>query len=182
MPHTHAPAVEGWFTGEGEAFALLGTRCRACASVFFPREDLSCRNPDCAGEDLEEVPLSRRGRIWSFTDARYRPPAPYLSDPGREWEPFVLLAVELAAEQLVVLGQAPPGTTTGQLTVGMEAELVPGVLREAGDSGQAWATWNWRPTPVEEGGAHPEADGSGASLPEDESGARLPVDECGARS
>ncbi|GAA2594497.1 Zn-ribbon domain-containing OB-fold protein [Streptomyces axinellae] len=155
MPRTHAPAVEGWFTAEGAAFTLLGTRCRACASVFFPREDLTCRNPGCGSEDLVEVPLSRRGRLWSFTDARYRPPAPYLSDPGSAWEPFVLLAVELAAERLVVLGQAPPGTTTGQLTVGMAAELVPGVLRETGGDGRTLATWNWRPLPADESGTRP---------------------------
>jgi hypothetical protein len=66
LPYARKPAVAGWFTGEGDGFRLLGTRCAACASVFFPREDVHCRNPHCAGGSLEEVPLSRKGRIWSY--------------------------------------------------------------------------------------------------------------------
>ncbi|MGW8376113.1 zinc ribbon domain-containing protein [Streptomyces sp. ODS28] len=146
MSPTCTPVVAGWFKGEGEDFALLGTRCRDCAAVFFPREDAFCRNPRCAGTALEEVPLSRRGRVWSYTDGRYQPPHPYAWPEGREWEPYVLLAVELEAERMVVLGQAPPGTTVDEVEVGMEAELVPGVLSDpGGDADQLWTTWNWRP-------------------------------------
>ena len=39
-------------------------------------------------------PLSRRGTIWSYTDARYQPPPPYVPPPG-DYEPFALAAVEL---------------------------------------------------------------------------------------
>jgi uncharacterized OB-fold protein len=142
LSRSRTPVVAGWFAGEGEGFRLLGTRCSACASVFFPREDAFCRNPDCFGGDLEEVPLSRRGRVWSFTDGRYRPPSPYVSDPELPWEPRTLIAVELAAERMVVLGQAAPGITVADLTVGMEVEVVPGVLHE--DAETTWTTWHWR--------------------------------------
>ncbi|MEU8543595.1 zinc ribbon domain-containing protein [Streptomyces sp. NPDC048717] len=147
MARTRRPVVPGWFTDDtapdGE-FRLLGTRCTACAAVFFPREDDGCRNPDCpGGGELAETPLSRRGRVWSYTDGRYRPPAPYVSDPGRAWEPYTLIAVELAAEGIVVLGQAAPGVRPADLTVGAEAELVPGVLHE--DAEHIWTTWHWRP-------------------------------------
>ncbi|WP_406865251.1 zinc ribbon domain-containing protein [Streptomyces sp. HUAS MG47] len=142
--------VSGWFTGDGEVpFRLLGTRCSACSSVFFPREDDWCRNPGCSGGTLVEVPLSRRGRVWSCTDGRYRPPAPYVSDPDVPWEPYTLVAVELAAEALVVLGQAVPGATVADLPVGAEVELVPGVLNE--DDSCVWTTWHWRPVGGEEG-------------------------------
>ncbi|KUN20839.1 benzoylsuccinyl-CoA thiolase [Streptomyces antibioticus] len=136
--------VEGWFGGEGDAFSLLGTRCSGCASVFFPREDVHCRNPRCAGGELAEVPLSRRGRVWSYTDGRYRPPSPYVTDPELPWEPYALIAVELPAERIVVLGQGVPGLSVGDLAVGMEVEVVPGVLHE--DAGTVWTTWQWRPT------------------------------------
>ncbi|MFI6015155.1 Zn-ribbon domain-containing OB-fold protein [Streptomyces sp. NPDC051243] len=138
--------VGGWFAGDGEDFRLLGTRCSACASVFFPREDAHCRNPECPGGDLAEVPLSRRGHVWSFTDSRYRPPSPYVTNPELPWEPHTLIAVELAAERLVVLGQAVPGVTVTDLAVGMEVEVVPGVLHE--DAETIWMTWQWRPTGV----------------------------------
>ncbi|WP_415948626.1 Zn-ribbon domain-containing OB-fold protein [Streptomyces sp. KLOTTS4A1] len=135
--------VADWFTGEGHDFRLLGTRCAGCGSVFFPREDRFCRNPGCGGGELAEVPLSRRGRIWSYTDGRYRPPLPYVSDPQTEWEPYTLMAVELAAERMIVLGQAPPGVTAAELEVGMEVEAVPGVLNE--DAETTWTTWHFRP-------------------------------------
>ncbi|WP_367048829.1 zinc ribbon domain-containing protein [Streptomyces sp. Je 1-332] len=144
--------VTGWFAGEGDNFRLLGTRCSACASVFFPREDGFCRNPGCPGGDLDEVPLSPRGRVWSYTDSRYRPPAPYVSDPELPWEPYALIAVELEAERMVVLGQSVPGVTVADLEVGMEVEVVPGVLDEGGGGreaeGDAATTWYWRPVGV----------------------------------
>ncbi|WP_189176009.1 Zn-ribbon domain-containing OB-fold protein [Streptomyces lasiicapitis] len=138
--------VARWFDGEGDGFRLLGTRCAACSAVFFPREESFCRNPGCAGDELVEVALSRRGRVWSYTDGRYRPPAPYVSDPELPWEPYTLIAVELEAERMVVLGQAAPGVTVADLEVGMEVEVVPGVLGE--DAGTTWTTWHWRPVGV----------------------------------
>ncbi|MET9735057.1 benzoylsuccinyl-CoA thiolase [Streptomyces sp. NPDC006458] len=137
--------VAGWFTGEG-SFRLLGTRCSVCSSVFFPREDTHCRNPDCARGKLAEYPLSRCGRVWSYTDARYRPPSPYVTDPELPWVPYALIAVELESERMVVLDQAAPEVTVADLAVGMEVEVVPGVLHE--DDGTTWTTWHWRPTGV----------------------------------
>jgi uncharacterized OB-fold protein len=69
-----------------------------------------------------------------------------VSDPELSWEPCALIAVELEAERIVVLGQAAPGVTVADLTVGMEAEVVPGVLHE--DAETTWTTWHWRPTGV----------------------------------
>jgi uncharacterized OB-fold protein len=146
MARERIPVAEGWFTtdtGDPEDFRLLGTRCRTCGSVFFPRRDDYCGNPACDGTELDVTPLSRRGRVWSYTDVRYRPPAPYVSDPGRPWEPCTLVAVELAAERMVVLGQAAPGVGAADLAVGTEVEVVPGVLNE--DEAHIWTTWHWRP-------------------------------------
>ncbi|MFI7385878.1 Zn-ribbon domain-containing OB-fold protein [Streptomyces sp. NPDC049813] len=142
--------MAGWFAGEEGGFRLLGTRCSVCASVFFPREDAWCRNPGCAGGELVEVPLSRRGRIWSYTDSRYRPPHPYASDRELPWQPYTLIAVELASERIVVLGQGAAGIGVSDLEIGMEMEVVPGLLSEDGDEegGTAWTTWHWRPTGV----------------------------------
>ena len=137
-----APAIDGWFTA-GDEPALLGTRCQACGTVFFPREEAFCRNPGCAGDAFEEVPLSRRGRVWSYTDARYQPPPPYV--PRTEpYEPFALAAVELAAEGLVVLGQVADGYGVGDLAVGAEVELVVEPLY-TDDDGVERTTWRWKP-------------------------------------
>jgi len=135
------PAVEGWFTTDGVAPALIGSRCAACGTYAFPAEQRYCRNPACEGTRFELVELSRHGRVWSYTDARYQPPPPFVaSDP---YQPFALAAVELAAEGMVVMGQMVPEVTVDDLAVGDEVELVLGTLYE--DEEHEYLVWKWRP-------------------------------------
>ncbi|MDI6909135.1 OB-fold domain-containing protein [Nocardioides sp.] len=140
MAATGTPAVDGWFT-TGPQPALLGSRCTTCGTVFFPRAAGFCRNPACAGEEFEETELSRRGTVWSYTDAQYQPPPPYVprTDP---YEPFALAAVELP-EGLVVLGQVADGYGVADLRVGAEVELVVETLY-ADEAGER-TTWRWKP-------------------------------------
>ena len=141
---TATPAIEGWFT-TGADPALVGTRCTTCATVFFPPAGIDgggfCRNPGCAGEEFEPAELSRRGVVWSYTDAQYQPPPPYIpaTDP---FEPFALAAVELP-EGLVVLGQVAEGYGVADLHVGGEAELVVETLY-TDDTGDR-LIWRWKP-------------------------------------
>jgi uncharacterized OB-fold protein len=135
------PAIEGWFTLDEEAPALVGTRCTTCGTYFFPAERSFCRSPHCEGTEFEDVELSRRGRIWSYTDARYQPPPPYVAaDP---YVPICQAAVELAAEKMVVMGQVVPGVGVDDLHVGDEVELVLGTLYE--DDEHEYLVWQWRP-------------------------------------
>ena len=135
------PAIEGWFTNDGGAPHLLGTRCSACNSYFFPKESMYCRNPDCAGSEFEEVKLSRTGTVWSFSEHHYQPPEPYVSpDP---FEPYTVAAVELAEENMVVLGQLASGVPASELKAGMKVELVLETLYE--DDESEYLVWKWRP-------------------------------------
>ena len=135
------PAVEGWFTDD-EAPVLLGSRCTTCATVVFPPKPGACPDPRCEGEQVAGAPLSRHGRIWSYTDARYQPPPPYIptADPH---QPFALAAVELADERMVVLGQVVDGVTVDDLKVGQPVELVVDVLYRDDDGEHV--VWKWRP-------------------------------------
>lgn len=135
-----SPAIEGWFT-TGSDPALIGTRCTTCGTVFFPRTAGFCRNPGCGGEEFEETELSRRGTVWSYTDAQYQPPPPYVprTDP---YEPFALAAVELP-EGLVVVGQVADGYGVRDLRVGGEVELVVETLY-TDDTGDR-TVWRWKP-------------------------------------
>jgi uncharacterized OB-fold protein len=138
---TRVPAIEGWFTLDEQAPALLGSRCTTCGNFAFPKETFSCRNPACAGTEFEETELSRTGTVWSYTDACYQPPDPYrASDP---YVPFALAAVELAAEQMVVMGQVAGGVGVDGLHVGQPVELVLDTLYE--DDEQEYLVWKWRP-------------------------------------
>lgn len=145
MSPTPVPAIEGWFT-TGEEPRLLGTRCTACGTVFFPRAGGFCRNPACRGREFEEVELSRTGTVWSYTDAQYQPPPPYVP-PAEEHVPFALAAVELAAEQLVVLGQVATGYGVDDLSVGAPVELVVEPLYEV--DGVPHLIYRWKPVPQE---------------------------------
>lgn len=138
---TRVPAVEGWFTLDEEAPALLGSRCTSCGTFAFPRETYFCRNPECRGTAFDTTELSRTGKVWSYTAAGYQPPKPYVSaDP---FVPFAIAAVELAAEQMVVMGQVA-GVGADQLTVGTEVEIVLDTLYE--DDEHEYLVWKWQPT------------------------------------
>jgi uncharacterized OB-fold protein len=116
------PAVDGWFAtdGSGEPY-LIGGKCHQCGTYVFPPRANNCPNPACDGDELAQVPLSRRGTLWSYTENRYAPPPPYPSpDP---FEPFAVAAVQLADEGLIVLGKVVEGTLAADLKVGMEMEL-----------------------------------------------------------
>jgi hypothetical protein len=135
------PAIEGWFTLDEKAPRLLGTRCKSCGNYFFPKETSYCRNPGCAGTEFEELQLSARGKLWSYTNNCYAPPAPYVvTEP---FAPYALAAVELEREGMVVLGQVVAGIGVEQLAAGMEMQLVLDTLFE--DAEARHVVWKWRP-------------------------------------
>ncbi|QCQ91313.1 Zn-ribbon domain-containing OB-fold protein [Rhodococcus sp. SGAir0479] len=148
MSDTATPAVEGWFT-TGPQPALIGTECRSCGNISFPRETTFCKNPACSGEEFDDVELSRHGKVWSYTDAQYKPPAPYISNTD-PYVPFALAAVELP-EGLVVLGQVADGFGVADLKVGDDVELVVETLYtdETGDR----SIWRWKPVAAAQNGA-----------------------------
>jgi uncharacterized protein len=137
---TRLPAVEGWFTLDDDP-ALLGSKCTSCGNFAFPKETYFCRNPRCQGREFVETALSRTGKVWSYTNAGYQPPEPYVAaDP---YVPFAIAAVELAAEQMVVMGQVVRGVDSDALHVGDEVELVLDTLYE--DDEHEYVVWKWRP-------------------------------------
>ncbi|MGH8983004.1 MAG: Zn-ribbon domain-containing OB-fold protein [Acidimicrobiia bacterium] len=140
MAKTRVPAIEGWFTTDGEA-ALLGSRGTETGSYFFPKSLAFSRNPAAPAEELEEVQLGRRGRVWSYTTNHYAPPPPYVAP--EPFEPYTIVAAELPDEQMVVLGQLAEGADPAALSVGAEVELVLGTLYE--DDEHEYVVWKWRP-------------------------------------
>jgi uncharacterized OB-fold protein len=133
-------ALEGWHTMESQPH-LIGTQCEACGTYFFPKQSDYCRNPNCDSTDFREVQLSRTGRIWSYTNACYKPPAPFVAQ--EPFVPYAIAAVELEKEKMVVLGQVIEGLTVEDLKVGMRMELVLEALHETEDDIKV--TWKWQP-------------------------------------
>lgn len=137
-PPTGNPLLPGWFTLSVDKPRLLGARCKACNTYYFPKQVTFCRNPACVSETFEEVELSRTGTLWSWTNACYAPPEPYVGVEPHV--PFAIAAVELAREKMVVLAPCTSGVTVAQLKAGMAMELALEPLNDGK------LTWKWRPT------------------------------------
>ena len=88
------PVAEGLFHGFGDAARLLGSRCRGCGSLYFPRS-LGCRNPACNDRHVEDAALPREGTLYSYTVQSYRPPGLFRMD---DWAPYVLALVDLTGD------------------------------------------------------------------------------------
>ena len=137
-------AIEGWYTLDDADPCLIGLRCRACGTYCFPPRLRFCPNPGCVGE-LESVRLSRTGTIWSYTNACYQPPEPYVAPAP--FVPFSIAAVELEAERMIVLGQVARGVGVEQLRVGMRVQIVLETLYVENQIERV--VWKWAPVPGE---------------------------------
>ncbi|MFE4963738.1 Zn-ribbon domain-containing OB-fold protein [Streptomyces sp. NPDC056660] len=115
------PLAEGLFTWPSDNPALLAGRCGDCEYVAFPFRD---RCLACDGTDVERVELPRRGRLWTFTTQRFRPPSPPYggSDTPETFAPFGVGYVELPGVVRVEARLTEPDPA--RLEVGQEMELV----------------------------------------------------------
>ena len=114
------PVATELIAGTAAAPVLLGSDCRRCGTVTFPRQG-AC--PRCTSTDVRDRRLARRGTLWTWTVQRFRPKSPpYAGDQGDEFEPYGVGYVELAGEVRVEarLTEADPE----RLHIGMPMELV----------------------------------------------------------
>lgn len=61
------PVKEGAFIESKEGGTLLASKCKNCGQIFFPKAKI-CYT--CLGEDMEELRLSRRGKLYTFSIGR----------------------------------------------------------------------------------------------------------------
>lgn len=120
---------------------LIGTQCKSCGTYYFPKQSVFCKNPDCNSEEFEEVELSRTGKLWSFTNAMYQPPEPFVAEDPHV--PYAIVAVELEKEKMIVMGQGVKDLECTDLKAGMEMELVLDTLFETDEEEKI--TWKWKP-------------------------------------
>lgn len=109
---------EGLFTSPLtpiEKVRLLGSKCAQCGEVLFGRRN-TCEH--CGGKKMEEIPLGRRGKVWTYTVIRHKPPGDYKGpDP---FVPFGLGLVELPEGIRVI---SPIMGDVDKIHIGMELEL-----------------------------------------------------------
>ena len=131
------PIVEGLFTWPSDDPRIIASRCKKCGAVAFPKAPF-CPNPDCARvrEDMEEIQLSKKGTLWTYSFQIYAPPLPFKREP---FEPFAIGMVDFP-EGLRMLGII---TRMENLRLGMPVETTVGKLYE--DEENEYITWMWSP-------------------------------------
>ena len=130
------PVAEGLIAGTAERPELIGSVCRSCGTVTFPRQD-SC--PRCTSQDVEERRLARRGTLWTWTVQCFPPKSPPYAATPEAFEPYGVGYVELPGEVRVEarLTESDPE----RLRIGMPMELT--LIPAPGDSGTM--TYAFRP-------------------------------------
>ena len=109
------PLKEGLFSlpssPDGKA-QLIGSKCKNCSHYFWPRSYV-CLN--CGKDNLVEVPLSTRGKIWTYAVARMAPAESLIPAP------FIIAQVQLPEKVLVktIVDNCDPDA----VAIGMDVEF-----------------------------------------------------------
>ena len=69
---------------------LIGSKCRSCGEIYFPKRNKRLC-PHCQQEALEDIKLSRRGKLNTFTVVMQQPGGGYYFGPV----PYALGVIEL---------------------------------------------------------------------------------------
>jgi uncharacterized OB-fold protein len=111
---------------------LIGGKCSFCEAVFFPKQ-LIC--PRCTGRNVMETALSRKGKLYTYTEVYQQPPDYQGSVP-------YLIGRVLLPEGVFVLAQLK--AKKEDLRVNMDMELViESIFRD--DSGKDFMAYKFQP-------------------------------------
>jgi uncharacterized OB-fold protein len=134
------PIKEGFWTTPASADEkpqLIGSKCLSCGEVFFPRRERKwCVH--CHGENLEDIKLSRKGEIATFSVVMQQPGGGFYKGPVPYAYGLVDLPEGLRIETLFV------AEDFDELEVGRDAELVIERLCDDGE-GREVLTFKFRP-------------------------------------
>ena len=134
------PVKEGLWIASDNTFEypqLIGNRCTACEELFFPKKENGICTI-CQSTNLEEVRLSRKGKIYSYAVIMQRPPE-YYRGPVPYAEGFVELPDGIRIETLFT------DCNFDQLKIGMKVEMVIEKLHDD-EKGNEIITFKFRPT------------------------------------
>lgn len=135
------PVLEGLWTtpsSPGEKPQLIGGKCSACGEIFFPRLPKGlCVH--CQHRGLEDIKLSRRGKIWSFSVVMQRPTKFYIGADVPFAYGYVELPEGIRVESLL------KSDNLEDLKVGMDVELV---VEKLGDDEEGNEVMTFKFVPV----------------------------------
>jgi uncharacterized OB-fold protein len=108
------PVAEGLFTGPDDRPRLIGSRHRTTGIVSFPA--------DPSSDELEQIELSRTGRLFTWTTQQFVPPSPPYAGDADAFVPYAVGYVELP-EGILVEGRLTE-SEPDRLAIGQEMEVV----------------------------------------------------------
>lgn len=103
---------------------LAGTRCLNCKETALGANRV-CLN--CGRDEVESIPLSRDGVLWTFTIVRHKPPGDYRGP--EPFQPFGLGLVELPDGLRVM---SPLAADVSTLKIGAKLSFKP-IVQTAAD-------------------------------------------------
>lgn len=98
-----------------DSVRLMGSRCSDCSETTLGTNRVC---PNCGGNQLGAMRLSREGKLWTYTVVRHKPPGDYQGPVP--FVPFAMGLVELP-EGLRVL--APLEGDLAQIKIGMDLQF-----------------------------------------------------------
>lgn len=119
MTKKQVPIQDGLFTWPSEKPRLIGRREKQTGRIYFP-----AIHHYVADADSEDVHLSTRGTLWSWTVQAFLPKTPPYKGPetAATFKPYGVGYIELPGEVIVEarLTESDPA----KLRIGMEMEMV----------------------------------------------------------
>lgn len=143
-------------------YRLEGTRCPACARIYFPPRSVC---PSCRARDLEPLELSGNGTLYSFSRMTQSPRG--FANLG----PYTVGMIRLDEGPLIIAQLTDVDDVA--LEIGMPLQMVTRKLRESSEHGYIVYGYKFRPrlAAPADGGERDTAE-SGAGVP---AGARMPA-------
>lgn len=117
----------------GDESYLIGSKCQNCGAVAFPRR-VVCHK--CLSDNVVEIPLSKRGKLASFTIA--------LVAPEGFKPPMMLGYIDLPEEVRLLSMVTGSEPATNALELGQEMELVFEEIR-ADEDGNKIVAFKFKP-------------------------------------
>jgi len=119
-------------TADGKP-VLLGSRCPECGAHYFPQRYICIA---CGHEGLDQVELSGRGKVWTYTIAGQTPPGSLIEAP------YALAVVELPEK--VAIRSILTDVDVDAVRVGMDVEIKLVKMKED-DDGNDVVSYMFRP-------------------------------------
>lgn len=111
------PLCPDLWVEDNETAYLIGSTCKACGEVFFPKKQIDICSY-CQSEEISEIRLSREGKLLTFSNIEQKPAGGFYKGPV----PFIYAMVELDTGVIVQthITEAP----VESLKIGQRVELV----------------------------------------------------------